>query len=51
MGYETYDDYLDDITGEKQVREEEYDNWLCEQADLYNDEIKMQEDDHIEELS
>lgn len=44
MGYETYDDYLDDITGEREEREQEYDDWLCEQADRINDERKIQED-------
>lgn len=44
MGYETYDDYLDDITGEREEREQEYDDWLCEEADRINDERKIQED-------
>ena len=48
MGYETYDDYLDDITGEREAREQEYDDWLCEEADRINDERKIQED--IEKL-
>ena len=43
MGYDSYDDYLDDITGEREEREQEYDDWLCEEADLKNDETKLME--------
>ena len=48
MGFDNYDDYLDYISGEKEQREQEYDDWLCEEADRINDERKLQEE--IEKL-
>lgn len=41
--YESYDDYLDDMTGENDREQQEKDDWECEQADLKNDEAKLME--------